>query len=133
MTLMGLNGLHSYFKTIRATDMRAPRIKLVRTYIFGVAVLLAFGTPQVCALATNLFGDLCWPQRVGALYVGLSVFVQGYVAANQSKFCKELSDRTTLRQHINQTGFTVALFGTVFAAFGDLLPMSYYGIAVCRG
>lgn len=113
--------------------MKIPRIRFVRTYIFGVAALLAFGTPKICALATNLLGDLCWPQRVGALYVGLSVFVQGYVAANQTKFCRELSDGTTLREHINQTGYTVALFGTLFAAFGDLLPLSYYGLAICRG
>jgi hypothetical protein len=43
------------------------------------------------------------------IYIGLSVLVQGYIAADQSKVCHELSDGTTLRQHINQTGFTMAL------------------------
>ncbi len=112
--------------------MSIPEIKPIRKYIIPLAVLLAFGTPLACVLATVLFGDLCWPQRIGALYVGLSVFVQGYITADQSKFCRELSDGTTLRQHINQTGFTVAVFGTLFAAFGDL-PGSYYGVSMCRG
>ncbi|PZP85724.1 MAG: hypothetical protein DI592_05280 [Stenotrophomonas maltophilia] len=112
--------------------MSIPGTKPVRKYIIPLAFLLAFGMPLVCVLVARLFGDLCWPQRIGAIYIGLSVLVQGYIAADQSKVCHELSDGTTLRQHINQTGFTMALFGTLFAALGDL-PGSYYGVAMCRG
>ncbi len=33
---------------------------------------------------------------------------------------------------MNQAAYTVAVFGTIFAAFGDLLPAGfYYGVAMC--
>lgn len=106
--------------------------KLMRFYPISIGIVLAFGTPALCALATHTLGELCWPQRIGALYVGMCVFIQGFLAADPERFSRVLGDGTSLRQHLNQASFTVAIFGTIFAAFGDLLPTSfYYGVAMC--
>lgn len=105
--------------------------RLIRHYPLLLAVLFTFGTPALCVGLTLAFGDLCWPQRVGAVYVGLAVFLQGFINADPDRFARELSDGTTLRQHINQQSFFSAVFGTLFAAFGDLLPL-YYGVLICR-
>lgn len=105
--------------------------KIVRHYPALLAVAFTFGTPAICVGLTIAFGDLCWPQRVGAVYVGLAVFLQGFVSADADRFCRELSDGTTLRHHFYQQSFFAAVFGTLFAAFGDLLPL-YYGVPVCR-
>ena len=79
-----------------------------------------------------MFGELCWPQRVGAVYVGAAVFMQGFLGANPDRFSRKLSDGNTLATHLNQSSFTVAVFGTLFAAFGDFVPAGfYYGVAMC--
>ena len=107
-------------------------IKMMRFYPGLLAVALAFGTPVLCVLVTLLFGELCWPQRIGAVYVGAAVFMQGFLGADPDRFNRPLSDGNTLRTHINQASYTVAIFGTLFAAFGDLLPASfYYGVPMC--
>ncbi|MGE8218472.1 MAG: hypothetical protein ACN6OU_01805 [Stenotrophomonas acidaminiphila] len=107
--------------------------KMMRFCPAALAVVLAFGTPLLCALATLLFGELCWPQRIGAVYVGAAVFMQGFLSADPDRFGRVLSDGNTLNKHLNQSGFTVAVFGTLFAAFGDLFPAGvYYGIAMCK-
>ncbi|WP_146095669.1 hypothetical protein [Xanthomonas arboricola] len=106
--------------------------KLLRFYPLCIGILLAFGTPAACVLATHAFGELCWPQRIGALYVGACVFLQGFLAADPDRFKVALSDGNSLSRHLNQASFTVAVFGTIFAAFGDILPNNfYYGIAMC--
>ncbi|MDN8644942.1 hypothetical protein Q0S19_10740 [Stenotrophomonas indicatrix] len=107
--------------------------KPIHLYTLGIAIALAFGTPALCILAMSAFGDLCWPQRVGALYVGLCVFIQGFLAADPARFDRMMSDGISLGRHVNQAAYTVAVFGTIFAAFGDLLPASfYYGVAMCE-
>jgi len=112
--------------------MKLPKVILMRTYPTLIGVALAFGTPALCLVAARAFGELCWPQRIGAVYVGVSVIVQGYLAADRERFRTLLSDGNSLGRHINQFSFTLAAFGTFFAAFGDLLPPSYYyGVAMC--
>ncbi|MBA0369841.1 hypothetical protein D7Y42_03820 [Stenotrophomonas maltophilia] len=112
--------------------MKLPKIKLIHAYPTAMAVLLTFGTPVLCILATWAFGELCWPQRVGAIYVGLSVLAQGYLSSGSGRFQGRLSDGHSLATHINQSSYTLAVFGTLFAAFGDLLPPGfYYGVAMC--
>lgn len=107
-------------------------MKLLRHYPLIGGVLYAFGTPAICVALIYLFGDLCWPQRLGAVYVGAAVLVQGLMAADEERFSRELSDGTNLRGHINAQCFLAAVFGTLFAAFGDLMPPSfYYGVPVC--
>jgi len=106
--------------------------KMMRFYPILIAIVLAFGTPILCVLVTLLFGELCWPQRIGAVYVGAAVFMQGFLAADPDRFSRTLSDGNTLSMHLNQASFTVAIFGTLFAAFGDLFPAKfYYGVAMC--
>jgi hypothetical protein len=106
--------------------------KMIRFYPALLAIALAFGTPILCVLVTLLFGELCWPQRIGAVYVGAAVFMQGYIAADSDRFSRKLSDGSTLRNHLNQASFTVAIFGTLFSAFGDLPSASfYYGVQMC--
>lgn len=105
---------------------------MIRLYPLLLAVVLAFGTPVLCVLITLLFGELCWPQRIGAVYVGAAVFMQGFLAADPDRWGRKLRDGNTLRTHLNQASFTVAIFGTLFAAFGDLPPHSfYYGVPMC--
>lgn len=106
--------------------------KVMRIYPALIAVVLAFGTPVLCVIFTRFFGELCWPQRIGAIYVGTSVFMQGFLASDPERFNRKLSDGNALYKHLNQSSFTVAIFGTMFAAFGDLLPSGfYYGVAMC--
>ena len=108
------------------------KVIAMRHYPLLLAVVLAFGTPALCVLTTSIFGELCWPQRIGALYVGATVFMQGFIAANPDRFTRVLRDGNTLQAHLNQGSFTVAIFGTLFAAFGDLLPTGfYYGLSMC--
>jgi hypothetical protein len=57
--------------------------------------------------------------------------MQGFIAADPSRFSKCFRDGTTLQQHINQQCYFAAFFGTLFAAFGDL-PSIYYGLSVCQ-
>ncbi len=105
---------------------------MMRFYPALVAFVLAFGTPVFCVLVTLWFGELCWPQRIGAVYVGAAVFMQGFLSADPDRFSRPLSDGNTLGMHLNQSSYTVAIFGTLFAAFGDLLPARfYYGVAMC--
>ena len=106
--------------------------KMMRFYPALLAVALSFGTPVLCVLLTQLLGELCWPQRIGAVYVGAAVFMQGFLGADQGRFRHKLSDGNTLGKHVNQSSVTVAVFGTLFAAFGDLFPAGfYYGVAMC--
>ena len=56
--------------------------KWIRIYPMLLAIALTFGTPIFCVLMTLLFGELCWPQRVGAIYVGAAVFMQGFISAD---------------------------------------------------
>lgn len=106
--------------------------KIIRLYPTILAIALTFGTPILCVLVTLLFGEMCWPQRIGAVYVGAAVFMQGYIGADPDRFSRMLKDGNTLRSHLNQASFTVAIFGTLFAALGDLPPASfYYGIQMC--
>ena len=106
--------------------------RMTRFHPALLAAFLAFGTPALCALFTRLFGELCWPQRIGAVYVGVAVFMQGLLGADPDRFGHLLTDGNTLGNHLNQSSYTVAVFGTLFAAFGDLLPASfYYGVAMC--
>jgi hypothetical protein len=105
---------------------------MLRLYPTLIGAVLAFGTPMLCVLATVAFGELCWPQRIGAVYVGASVFLQGFLAADPDRLNRTLTDGVPLRGHINQVNFVLAIFGTLFAAFGDLLPsIFYYGIPMC--
>lgn len=104
---------------------------ITRHYSLFLSAAFTFGTPALCVGLTLAFGDICWPQRVGAIYVGVAVFLQGFLNAGPDRFAKELSDGTNLRQHINQQSFFAAVFGTLFAAFGDILPI-YYGVPVCQ-
>lgn len=105
---------------------------MMRFYRALLALVLAFGTPVFCVLVTLFFGELCWPQRIGAVYVGAAVFMQGFLSSDPDRFSRPLSDGNTLRDHLNQSSYTVAIFGTLFAAFGDFLPASfYYGVAMC--
>ena len=107
------------------------RLLSIRHNLPGIAA--AFVTPAICVGLTNLFGDLCWPQRVGAVYVGLAVFLQGYMAADEARFSRAFPDGTKLRDHVNSYCFVAAILGTFFAAFGDMLPPSfYYGSHLCR-
>ena len=55
----------------------------------------------------------------------------GLHSSDTDRFSRELSDGTTLRGHLYQQSFFAAVFGTLFAAFGDILPL-YYGVPVCR-
>ncbi len=106
--------------------------KMMRFYPALLAISLAFGTPVLCVLVTLRFGELCWPQRIGAVYVGASVFMQGFLGADPDRFARKLSDGNTVARHLNQSSFTVAVFGTLFSVFGDLFPTGfYYGIAMC--
>lgn len=106
--------------------------RMMQFYPLLLAIALTLGTPVVCVLLTLLFGELCWPQRVGAVYVGAAVFMQGFLGADPNRFKRKLSDGNTLRKHLNQASFTVAIFGTLFAALGDLPRSSfYYGVPMC--
>ena len=106
--------------------------KQLRFYPIVLAFLLTFGTPALCVLFTKFTGEICWPQRLGAVYVGFAVFLQGYISADADRFKRVLSDGNELRMHLNQIGFTIAIFGTLFAAFGDILPASvFYGLRMC--
>jgi hypothetical protein len=106
--------------------------KILRHYTLISSAFYAFGTPAICVGLTHLFGSICWPQRLGAIYVGLAVLIQGIMAADEDRFWRNLSDGTNLRGHINGLCFAAAVFGTIFAAFGDLLPASYYfGVSMC--
>ena len=106
--------------------------KTLRHYPLLLSAAFTFGTPAICVGLTLAFGDLCWPQRVGAVYVGLAVLLQGLISADPDRFARKFTNGTTLRQHINQQSYFAAVFGTLFAAFGDLLPI-YYGLPLCSG
>ena len=101
----------------------------MRFYMFAINAVLVFGSTTVWWLLQNQYGDLNWSMRLGASLVGLSVFVQGFLAADEDRFSKVLSDRTTVRQHIFQASFVVAIYGTFLGAFGDLLAPSF-GLAL---
>lgn len=106
--------------------------KRLHAYSFLLAAAFTFGTPAVCALLASTCGDICWPQRIGALLVGIAVFLQGYIAADADRFNRVMSDGNSLRTYVNQGSYFAAVFGTLFAAFGDLLPVSvYYGVQMC--
>lgn len=106
--------------------------KILRHYTLLTTAFFALGTPAICVGMTLLLGSICWPQRLGAIYVGLAVLVQGYMAADEDRLSRELADGTNLREHINGVCFAAAVFGTIFAAFGDLIPASvFYGVPMC--
>ena len=94
------------------------------------AFIITFGSLAATSLLTRLLGDICWPPRVGALLIGGAVFIQGFIAADATRFARVLADGTTLQQRILQISFLAAIFGTLFAAFGDMLS-PLYGVPLC--
>lgn len=63
--------------------------ELLRRYHVISGVFYGIGTPLICAILTYLIGDTCWPQRLGAVYVGAAVFTQGFLAADNNRFSRE--------------------------------------------
>ena len=96
-----------------------------------VGAFLTFGTFGFCALLTIVFGDHCWPPRIGGVLVGLSVFLQGYVWAHPDQFQRELRTRHTTEQLAVHAVYVVTIFGTFLWALGDFLP-PFFGVSMCR-
>lgn len=105
---------------------------ILRHYSVLFALFTAVVTPAICVGLAYIFGDICWPQRLGAIYVGIAVLLQGFMAADDDRFAHDFLDGTNLRGHINGVCFSTAVFGTVFAAFGDLIPAGFfYDVPMC--
>lgn len=93
--------------------------------------LLAFGCFSLAAILTLLFGDRCWPPRIGGILVGLSVFLQGYAWAHPEQFRKVVRTGHTTEQLAMQAVYVVTTFGTFMWALGDFLP-PMFGVPMCR-
>lgn len=102
----------------------------VRFFSLIVGAILTCGTFGASAILTLIFGDICWPTRVGAIIIGAAVFLQGYIAADPERFSRGLPDGTTLQQRLQQVSYVAAVFGTLFGAFGDLFS-PIYSVSVC--
>ena len=96
-----------------------------------VGGFLTFGTFGISALLTVVFGDHCWPPRIGGVLVGLSVFLQGYLWAHPEQFQRELRTGHTTEQLAMHAVYVVTLFGTLLWALGDFLP-PFFGVSMCR-
>lgn len=94
-------------------------------------LVTTFGSIGVIALATILFGDHCWPPRVGGTMVGIAVFIQGYVYAHKKRFSKVTGNGLTIEQRILSKTYFLAVFGTLLWALGDLFPSLYF-VPVCQ-
>jgi hypothetical protein len=93
--------------------------------------ILVLGTFGATAILTKLFGDICWPPRLGGTLVGSAVIVQGYLIANPANFQRLLRGGISLGQRVNHAVYVATAFGTLLWAFGDLFR-SIYGVALCR-
>lgn len=94
----------------------------------AVMVLVTFG---LIAITTLIFGDKCWPPRFGGLLVGIAVFVQAYVYANQDYFSQMSKYGLTREQRVLHKVYVVTVFGTLLWAFGDFAP-SIFGVPTCK-
>ena len=95
------------------------------------SAVMVFGSFGLIAAATWLFGDHCWPPRLGGLLVGISVFVQGYVYANHDAFSKPSKYGLTREQRVLHKVYLLIVFGTLLWAFGDFIP-HVYGVPTCQ-
>lgn len=101
----------------------------MRLYSFAINAGLVFGSTTAWWILQNQYGNLNWSMRIGAFLVGVSVFLQGFLSADETRFAKVLNDRTTVRHHILQASYVVAIYGTLLGAFGDLIA-PYFGIGL---
>jgi len=89
---------------------------VLQTVIFCIITL---GIP---AIITFLFPNECWTPRLGGLYVGICVFIQGYIQIHSGKFKRIYNDGIELKDKIMQWVYVLTIMGTLMWAFGDMFP-----------
>ncbi len=100
-------------------------------YNIAISSLFVFGTFGAVSFVTRIFGDYCWAPRFGGLLVGCSVFVQGYVYANQDDYQDVTWTGLTKEQHVMHLVYFATTFGTLLWAFGDFIH-SLFGVKICQ-
>lgn len=95
------------------------------------ALILTFSTFGAIWLTTKLFGDRCWPQRYGGILVGVAVFFQGYVYANEEYFSKPSKYGLTREKRVMHQVYVVTILGTGLWTMGDFMH-SLYGLTMCH-
>ena len=78
---------------------------------------------------TILFGDRCWLPRLGALIVGLSVLLEGWILYNPRR--KKQSQLAHHQKQLLKFALFLSLWGTLLWAFGDF-NKDLFGTPVCR-
>lgn len=97
---------------------------------FVIILVLTVVIVGVAYFLTVNFGDRCWLPRIGAVIVGLSVCLQGWIIFNPREEPEALDSMQTERKLLKYMIY-LALFGTFLWAFGDF-QKDLFGIPVCR-
>jgi hypothetical protein len=87
-----------------------------------LALLIVSGTFLLTIFLSIAWPSICWLPRVGGTLVGIAVFIQGYVYANNDDFQSILAWKLTREQIYMYVANTAAVFGTLMWTFGDLVP-----------
>lgn len=103
-------------------------MKGILVYLFIISVISVALFP-LAYLLTIYFGDKCWLPRIGALIVGCSVALQGWVLFDPRK--RGCFDTRQPEKRVLKYVIGLALVGTLLWAFGDMQKI-LCGIAVCR-
>jgi hypothetical protein len=94
----------------------------------GIIIILSVIMVVISYFLTLIFGDKCWLPRVGALLVGFSVLLEGWIIYNpKNKGFDTMQPEKKLLKYV----LFLALWGTLLWAFGDLCK-EMFGIPVCR-
>lgn len=110
-----------------------PKLITISTYPGIMGILMTMIVYEYSAVLSLLFPQVCWLPRVGGLFVGISVIIQGYISANREAFETEWLFRLTREQAYTHFSYAAAAIGTLFWAFGDLMPsVLWFENATCR-
>ena len=93
-----------------------------------VVITLSVSMIIIAYLLTIQFGDKCWLPRVGAVVVGISVLLEGWITYNSGR--KGTNAPMQPQKKLLKYVLFLALWGTLLWAFGDL-KKNLFGVPVC--
>jgi hypothetical protein len=103
----------------------------MKKILFDAFIIITLSVLMVLIsyVLTIQFGDKCWLPRVGAVLVGISVLLEGWIIYDPRK--KGSFDTMQPEKKLLKYVLFLALWGTLLWAFGDL-QKDLFGIPVCK-
>lgn len=88
------------------------------------AFLITAATVGLSYILYYSFGDKCWPQRFGAIVVGIGIAIEALAIYDPTRNIGGWDDLGP-RAMLMKTAILTALLGTILWGFGDLIFQNY--------